>query len=302
MEKNGEYNFSKLMERVKEGLVDSDREKIHSELKRMTGSTLVSGVGGSSVVAVMASKVLREKNHMLTQVVEPRDMIYQPLDVFSNVLACSYSGNNYGVETSFQNDLKHYLLSSKPKESVHNITYCCNNPEKSFISLAATLVPCSILMDYYCDGKEEEVLEEVYPSFFDFLDTYPVYEIFSGYDTSVSSKYLESTITEAGIGIPIVHDKYSYCHGRSTLGKNYPSTIVYFDTHTELDRLLIEELQKDHDSFVRIDVSKGLKGDFSALVKSMYLTKAIADKKGMDLSGVDYHPIVKKLYKYRGEM
>ena len=33
----------------------------------------------------------------------------------------------------------------------------------------------------------------------------------------------------------------------------------------------------------------------------MYLTKYIAESKNMDLSGVDYNPIVKKLYKYNGK-
>lgn len=44
-----------------------------------------------------------------------------------------------------------------------------------------------------------------------------MFEIFSGYETSTSSKYLEPTMLLSGIGIPIVHDKYTYCHGRSTL-------------------------------------------------------------------------------------
>ena len=38
------------------------------------------------------------------------------------------------------------------------------------------------------------------------------------------------------------------------------------------------------------------------LVQSMYLTKYIAETKQKDLSGVDYNPIVKKLYKYKGNL
>jgi hypothetical protein len=43
-------------------------------------------------------------------------------------------------------------------------------------------------------------------------------------------------MVEAGIGIPIVHDKYSYCHGRSTLGVNYNGIAVYYNRNTEFDR------------------------------------------------------------------
>ena len=34
----------------------------------------------------------------------------------------------------------------------------------------------------------------------------------------------------------------------------------------------------------------------------MYLTKYIAEQNNKDLSGVDYNPIVKKLYKYQGNI
>ncbi|MBQ4007288.1 MAG: hypothetical protein II603_02005, partial [Muribaculaceae bacterium] len=41
---------------------------------------------------------LRNKNHIITRNTEPRDFLYMPLDGFDNVLSCSYSGNNYGVD------------------------------------------------------------------------------------------------------------------------------------------------------------------------------------------------------------
>ena len=34
----------------------------------------------------------------------------------------------------------------------------------------------------------------------------------------------------------------------------------------------------------------------------MYLTKYIAERQNKDLSGADYNPIVKKLYKYNGNL
>ena len=66
MEKNGNYNFEKLEERVKDAFVDSDLDRMFYEFKNLQQPTLVSGVGGSSVVSEMASKVLRETNHIIT--------------------------------------------------------------------------------------------------------------------------------------------------------------------------------------------------------------------------------------------
>ena len=42
--------------------------------------------------------------------------------------------------------------------------------------------------------------------------------------------------------------------------------------------------------------------DYQMLIQSMYLTKHIAEKKSKDLSKVEYSPIVKKLYKYNGQI
>ena len=109
-------------------------------------------------------------------------------------------------------------------------------------------------------------------------------------------------MVESGIGIPVVHDKYSYCHGRSTLCRNYPGTAIYFDTHRELDQVLLEEMKPYYQDIVVVDCPEGLLGDYYALIQAMYLTKYLGDSKNMDLSGVDYNPIVKKLYKYQGEV
>ena len=72
--------------------------KVYYELSKINGPTLVSGVGGSSVVSEYASKVLAEKNHIITRNTEPRDFKYIDINLYKNVLTCSYSGNNYGVD------------------------------------------------------------------------------------------------------------------------------------------------------------------------------------------------------------
>ncbi len=67
MEKNMQENFKKLEGRVLESLCNSDLERINYELSRVNGPTLISGVGGSSVVSEYASKVLGRKNHIITR-------------------------------------------------------------------------------------------------------------------------------------------------------------------------------------------------------------------------------------------
>jgi hypothetical protein len=304
MEKNMKENFEKLESRVIYSLDNTDLEKINYELSKIDEATLVSGVGGSSVVSLYASKILNKKNNIITKNIEPRDFKYLNLSGYKNILACSYSGNNYGVELAFLNDLKHYLLSSKENEngSIRNLTYNCCDGEHSFISLAATLIPCSILLNYYLNNAKERIIDNIDSYSYDFDVNCCAYEIFSGLETATASKYLESTMIEAGIGIPIVHDKYSYCHGRSTLSTTSNNIAIYFNLNTELDKLLLSELYKYYKDVVVIDTANSFLSEFILLIKCMYLTEYIALEKNKDLSGVDYNPIVKKLYKYKGNL
>ena len=307
MEKNMEFNFKYLKERVMDALNNSDLEFIRYELSRIDLPTLFSGVGGSSVVGDFGSKVLNKKNKIISINYEPRNFLYSNISNYSNVIACSYSGNNYGVELSFANNMKKYLLSNNSfsREDITYLKYTTTiEKEKSFISLGASMIPISVLMNYYIEGKTEEILPFFDEKEFNFDVYSDIYEIFSGYDTSSSSKYLESTMIESGIGIPIVHDKYSFCHGRSTFGINYDSIAIYYNRNTEFDKLMLEELQNYYKTIVVIEsrVEDDLIDDYQMLIQSMYLTRYIALSKKKDLSGVDYSPIVKKLYKYNGQI
>ena len=306
MEKNMKVNFEFLKERVVDSLNNTDLDFIRRELSKLEEPTLFSGVGGSSVVSEFGTKVINAKNKIITVNSEPRDFIYRKNDLFNNVIACSYSGNNYGVELSFLKELKKYLLSNNSFDA-KEVTYLQYNTtidkERSFISLGASLIPISILMNYYLDGNNE-FLENIETSSFPLNIESDIYEIFSGYDTSTASKYLESTMVESGIGIPIVHDKYSYCHGRSTFNKNYQSTAIYYNRNTEFDRIMLEELKKYYKQIIVIDskYDDQILDDYQMLIQSMYLTKQIAEEKNIDLSKIEYSPIVKKLYKYNGEI
>lgn len=303
MEKNMKENFEKLERRIIYTLENTDTAKINYELSKINEPTLVSGVGGSSVVSEFTSKVLEKKNNIIVRNTEPRDFMYLNTNLYKNVLACSYSGKNYGVELAFMNDLKHYLLSSIQNDSkdIINLTYSCEDKEKSFISLSSTLIPCSILLYYYLNNKDK-IIKCIEKTKYDFDTNCDAYEIFTGLETSTPSKYLESTMIESGIGIPIIHDKYSYCHGRSTISTTKNNIAVYFYTGTELDNLLLEEIEKDYKDIIIINTPQTLLGEYQTLIKCMYLTKYIAESQNKDLSGVDYNPIVKKIYKFNGKL
>ena len=300
--KSMEEVFLGLQDTVKKSLDNTDLERVRYLLEKIDRPTLVTGVGGSNIVSDFASKVLNEKNKIITRNSETRDLLYMNLNGYDNVLSCSYSGSNYGVEISFLNNLKHYLLTAKDNDysDVNTIKYNMEK-EDSFISLGATLVPCSILLNYYLDG-DKSFLDDIHEYKYNFDTKCDCFEIFSGYDTSVLSNYLDSTITEAGIGIPVVHDKYSYCHGRSTLSVNRDNIAIYFNKDTDLDKIMLEELPKYYKNVIKIDVEDGLKGEYKALVQVMYLSKYLASEVNKDLALVDYSPIVKKLYRFKGTM
>lgn len=307
MEKNMQINFDFLKERVIDSLEHTNLEFIRKELSKLTESTIFSGVGGSSVVSEFGAKTINKKNNIVAINSEPRDFIYRNNNSFKNVIACSYSGNNYGVQLSFLRNLKKYLLSNNSFD-FDDVTYLKYNTtidkEKSFISLGATLIPISILVDYYLDGLDNEMLNSIEITEFCFDIENNIYEIFSGYDTCAASKYLESTMIESGIGIPIVHDKYSYCHGRSTLKMNYTSTAIYFDRKSEFDKMILEELKQYYNTIIVIETKykDQILDDYQMLIQSMYLTKYIAEKTKKDLSKIDYSPIVKKIYKYNKQI
>ena len=309
MEKNMKTNFEYLSNRVIDALKKTDLEYIRNELMQIKVPTIISGVGGSSVVSEITSKVIRKKSEIISKNMEPRDFIYDNLKGYQNVIACSYSGNNYGVDLAFNNNLKHYLLSNNSFDN-SDITYLNYNTsiekERSYISLGATLIPVTIIMDYYLNGQDNVLLDQIYDITIDNnIDIQTdIYEIFTGYDTSMTSKYLESTMVESGIGIPIVHDKYSYCHGRSTTAINCKSNVIYLNRNTELDKLLLDELLQYHKLILVIDTKfeDDLLDDYQMLIKAMHLTKYIANQKQKDLSAVEYSPIVKKLYKYNGNL
>lgn len=300
-------NFNLLESRVLDALEKTDLEKIKVILSKIKEPTICSGVGGSNVVSNFASKVLTSKNNCIAENCQPRDLKYKNLEPYSNILCCSYSGENYGTTIAFSEELKltKFLLSTKKLRGIQNLTYSFTIPqEESFISLAATLIPMSILLAFYLDN-DISIIKEILQTKEEYqVKISKIYEIFSGYETSTASLFLESTLVESGIAIPIIHDKYEYCHGRSTTSYHNDSSAIYFNHYYPLDRKLLSEFPNYYHDIITFNYAycDPIINDYYLTYKSMLLAKAIAVSQNKDLSIVDYSPLVKKLYYFRGDM
>ena len=307
MKPNMHDNFKLLEKRVLDSLEKTDLERIKYYLERIKTPTITTGVGGSSVVSNYASKVLSSKNGIIAEHQEPRDMLYKALTGYDNVLACSYGGNNYGVQTSFDNTLNRYLLSRNKSQidGVTSLNYDTEiENEDSFISLAATLMPMSIMLAYYNDN-DISVIKEILETAREYnVDVDKVYEILTGFDTSTASIYLDSTLAEAGLASPVIHDKYSLCHGRTTLSYHHDNSLIHLNRNTELDKLYKEELPQYYNGIITLEgkYDDPIIDDFYLTYQAMLLSKAMAESAGRDLSRMAYSPAVKKLYRYKGEM
>lgn len=303
-----EQNFNLLLERVFDTLEKSDLLAIKQQLENIKGNTILVGAGGSSVVSTFASKVLNIPN-----IRSARDLNYMDLKDVDNIIVFSYSGKGYVVESLLDKNKKIYLFTNGDKtyKNVETIKYDSTiKNEYSFISLASTLMPMAILYHYYYPLRLphfESIITDMFDKAKDInIHHNKVYEILTGYDSLAASKYLETTMTESGIAIPIVHDKYDYCHGRSTISYHSNNGLILFDSGKELDGLLFHDLKEYYTEIVKINRYYPndcvVDNDFYATICSMYLTKKLAENKEMDLSKVDYSPMVKKLHKYKGEM
>lgn len=303
-----EENFKLLFDRIIDTLETTDLIKIKNQLENIKGNTVFVGSGGSKVVATFASKILNGSN-----VKSSRDLNYMGLNNIDNIMIFSYSGIGYTIENLLKNNKKIYLFTNgnKEYENVENIKYNSSlKREHSFISLASTLMPMTILYNYY-KNLEINCFKLILNDMFEKakninIESNNVYEILTGYDTLTASTYLESTMVESGIAVPIIHDKYDYCHGRTTTSYKSHNGLIYYENTKELDKLLLENLSKYYTEIIKIEKYYSddfvIDNDYYATIKSMYLTKKLAENKQIDLSKIEYSPLVKKLYYFKGEM
>lgn len=333
-----ELNFSKLEERIMQvndpclGKYNDIREMLY-ELTIDSKPTLIIATGGSKVIAYYLQLIIERLGltGIICDVIEPRDYFYKVnRNMFSNLIVISASGNTNGISEALL-DFKgnKYLITENVKESNYQVVSWGNelyDKEKSFISLATSLGPISLLLDSTTslnlelgsneikriNDKIKELLsrskEKINRLNVDFKDT-SLIQIMSGYETKSSASVLESNLTEVGLAAPVIHDKGSYCHGRSNLLFQYPNSKLIYLSHglKELDSLLIESINSEYSNisvFDTNDLSDNIFWKEYYLILQMYfLSKKIAEDKNIDLTQPEYNPtLVKKLYKFKGEM
>lgn len=331
-------NFSKLEEKVMQvndpylGKYNDIREMLY-ELTIDNKPTLIMATGGSKVIAYYLQLIIERLGltGIICEVIEPRDYFYKAnRDMFSNLIVISASGNTNGISEALL-DFKgnKYLITENKKESNYQVVSWSNelyDKEKSFISLATSLGPISLLLDSTTslnldlssneikriNDKIKELLlrskEKINKLKVDFKDT-SLIQIMSGYETKSSANVLESNLTEVGLAPAVIHDKGSYCHGRSNLLFQYPNSRIIYLSHglKELDDLLIDSINGEYSNisiFDTNDLSDNIFWKEYYLILQMYfLSKKIAEDKNIDLTQPEYNPtLVKKLYKFKGEM
>ena len=333
-----ELNFSKLRERIMQvndpylGKYNDIREMLH-ELTIDNEPTLIMATGGSKVIAYYLQLIIERLGltGIICEVIEPRDYFYKlNREMFSNLIVISASGNTNGINEALL-DFKgnKYLLTENMKESNYQIVSWGNelyDKEKSFVSLATSLGPITLLLDSTTslnlelnsskikkiNDKIRELLlrgsEKVDRLNVNFKDI-SLIQIISGYETKSSASVLESNLTEVGLTSSVIHDKGSYCHGRSNLLFQYPNSRIIYLSHglKELDSLLIDVINSEYSNisvFNTSDLNDNIFWKEYYLILQMYfLSRKIAEDKNIDLTQPEYNPtLVNRLYKFKGEM
>lgn len=335
---SAKINFDKLEERIMQvndpnlGKYNDIREILY-ELTIERKPTLIMATGGSKVIAYYLQLIIERLGfgEIICEVIEPRDYYYKRnIESFFYLIVISASGNTNGINEALLNFKgKKYLISENKKDCDYQTVSWGNelyDKEKSFISLATSLAPLSLFLDsttslnielgsYEIKKINEKIKDLLLRSIkkidrlnVNFKDTSLV-QIMSGYETKTSSSVLESNLAEVGLAAPVIHDKGSFCHGRSNLLFQYPNSKVIYLTHglSELDNLLLNSINNEYSNISVFDTSDLHENifwkEYYLILQMYFLSKKIAEDKNIDLTQPEYNPtLVKKLYKFKGEM
>lgn len=300
------------LEELKRDILESTKniDYITISLDKMKGNTICTGVGGSYVVSEYASSIIAASKSCIAYSLDARDLGYTNLEPFDNIFIASYSGSNFGVKSSILKDKNTYLLSSR-KTNISNeiLLHYEMDKEDSFISMKATIIPMSILLKYYLKDKFNDIIDDIFNNLNVNLslniDTSYV-NIYHGIDSKASAAFLESTFTESGASIPLMHEKYSYCHGRSTSNKKHESSAIYLrNRNTDLDKTIISVLDLQMKDYIVLDskYEDSIVNDFYETIQCLLLMLNIARTKKINLRKIKYDKeAVKKLYFFKGSM
>jgi len=293
---------------------------------------LIIATGGSKATAYYLSMYL-ENLGIIVSVIEPRDYLYKHnIKQYKKLIAISNSGTTNGINYALENfQGEKYLFTGKYNEieKIELITWSngyYTDEEKSFISIVPTITLMIMILDtieiYEKNKKEDELLkinekiqlllekskQRINNIDFNFKDSNLI-QILTGIDTKVSSTVLESNLIESGTAEVVMHDKGSFCHGRSNLLFQNPESPMIYLTHSlkELDNLLLKTLTEEYTNiflFHTLDLEENIFWKELYLTLQMYyLSKKIANEKNIDLTMPEYNPnVIKKLYKFKGGM
>ena len=307
--------FTRLEQRLLDANSNIDSERNYQVLDTVTEPNVSIGSGGSYPAAIFGSKVLTDKG-IISLNMTPRDAIYN-IKGINNLICYSWSGTSYGIIKAMDSYPKSIIVHGNEKvlhDQEVRLHYDGMDKEHSFISEATTLIPMGELLKYYLQEKgidERKYLDSIIKETFNntklnYNVDSSVFEIMTGDNTNTASHILESTMLEAGIGIPILHEKYDYCHGRSVTSSTNRGkhTLIYLiNQETELDKLLLDLIPHNYKNVIilKSGTNEKIVGEYILSLKSVLLCNYISRIKGMGLSQVEYDPsVVKKAYCYKG--
>ena len=278
---------------ITESLEQTNLNEIFEKLNQIKSPIICSGVGGSMPCAVFASKIFQEKNY-ISYTLELLEILQNPNQKLP-ILLFSHSGKNYGIKKVIKNKENTYLMTTRKSKIDKEITlkYQENKKEKSFISIKSTLISMSILLMY--TKRELKFPKQIRYN----IPEFQTIEILKDANTKTAATYLESTFIEANIAPVIVHNKYSFCHGRTTSTYYQDNLIIYLiSKKTTLDENLLNALQKYQKKIIILDVNEQdpVLADFELTIQGLTLLIQIAEQKKIDLCNINYAPFASELY------
>ncbi len=307
-----QVNFDKLESRI---LNAKYLENSIDKIRGLNGSTLIVCTGGSKVVGNYF-KLCLELHGNFVSVIEPRDYFYMSNpNSYDNLVVISHSLRSNGLDSiinSFGNN-KLVFTGSDCNYDCDFVKYEIIDREKSFISLATTLVPMKILLESFYGECSDLLIKDMLDNAkslvqsidYDFGGS-QIIQVLSGYDSLVSQSALESSLIETGASSVVIHDKGSFCHGRSNLLYRYSDSPVIFlgsvfsDFNDLLKSVLCDYKVLD---FSSIKYDSLYLEEYYKVVLMYYLSLKICLDKNIDMTMPDYDErVVKKLYSYKGGM
>ena len=301
-------NFKLLNERIYAANRIVTRDYLIDKLKDIKGTLITTGSGGSYPVSHYASLIMEDVNKCFVRNVYPRGVNRLNPDC---LMTFSYSGFTPSIlqALQFTPSRRKILFTTSENNEISKYENICygGDIEHSFISIASTFIPMSLLYNYGgYNVPLETILEE--PKTYDLrgsISDFKTVEIFSGVETNTAAYVLQSGLVESGMAYSIVHEKNNYAHGCATLNyKNKTDLCIYLvNDKTEYDTVMEEVVLPNYDNVIVMkSIYSGLIAEFDLALKAMYLLRDMATIKDIDLSLVDSPKSMKKIYSFNGKM